>query len=336
MLSGLFITYNMSFWSSKTVLVTGGTGFIGSWLVKKLIDLGAEVLVLANRIHPQSVFATENLSSKVKYIEGLIENIEILTNIVQSNKIDIVYHLAAQSDLSSGKKNPYQTFEVNVRGTYNLLEAVKNYGKCVNGIIIASSESVYGNQESLPFSECAPLKAIDPYSVSKICSEYIGYSYYHTFGLPVVIVRKANIIGGGDIHFNHIVPYTIDNLLKNKKIILRSDGKFIRNYLYVKDVVDAYILLGENLSHKNVVGEIFNVSSDNRLETIELVRKIKCLMNKENIEIETLNIANDENKQQFSDSSKIERTIGWQPAYSLDEALRETIEWYMKISEFRL
>ena len=187
------------FWKNKKVFVTGSTGFLGSWLTKHLVDLGAEVTLLFYESKNESELIRSGYIKKVKIVEGALQDYSLLEQAIYENQIDTVFHLGAQTQVTEAVSNPLETYESNVRGTYFLLEACRSNKQLIKRIIVASSDKAYGSSINLPYIEETPLKAIYPYDVSKACTDLIALSYYHTYGLPVVITRCSNIYGGGDL-----------------------------------------------------------------------------------------------------------------------------------------
>ncbi|HOW35801.1 MAG TPA: GDP-mannose 4,6-dehydratase [Candidatus Omnitrophota bacterium] len=319
---------NKKFWKNRKVLVTGPTGIVGSWLVKDLLALSAKVVVLIRDIEPKSEFYRSGDVKRVTAIYGKLEDFGLLKRILSRHKIDTVFHLAAQAIVDTAYHSPLATFESNIRGTYNLLEACRIYKNSVRQIIIASSDKAYGEQPRLPYKENMPLRGRYPYEVSKSCADLLAQSYYHTYDLPVVIVRCGNIYGGGDLNWSRIVPATIRSLLENERPIIRSDGSYIRDYIYVKDVCRAYIYLAQNLKNKKLWGEAFNISNESPLTVMQLVKIIQKLMGCSRIKPKIINCAKGEIHSQHLSSAKIRKMVHWKPQFGLKSGLTETIRWY--------
>ncbi|AGL02781.1 GDP-mannose 4,6-dehydratase [Desulfoscipio gibsoniae] len=319
----------MSFWKYKNVFITGCTGLLGSHLSKLLIKGGANVVGLVRDYVPQSRVFKERLISDMVIVRGDIQNYDLLERAINEYEIDTVFHLAAQTIVSIANNNPLSTFESNVRGTWNILEACRrNNG--VKRIVVASSDKAYGDQEVLPYSEETPLQGKHPYDVSKSCSDLVAHTFYHTYGLPVCITRCGNFYGPGDLNYNRLVPGTIRSALHGEPPIIRSDGTFIRDYFYVKDGARAYMFLAQKMDELPVHGEAFNFSNELQITVIELVRKILSLMDCSHLEPIIKNEANKEIKHQYLSTKKAKHVLDWAPKYSLDQALMETIEWYTK------
>jgi CDP-glucose 4,6-dehydratase len=240
-----------------------------------------------------------------------------------------VFHLAAQTIVGVANREPLATFETNIKGTWNILEACRRVGG-VSRIVIASSDKAYGDQLVLPYSETTPLQGEHPYDVSKSCADLISRAYYVSYGLPVCITRCGNFYGGGDLNFNRIVPSTIRAALREKPVVIRSDGTFIRDYFYAKDGVLAYLHLAEQMDRKEILGEAFNFSNELQISVRGMVDKVLELMDKTHLEPVVLNRAKNEIKHQYLSADKARKMLGWESKYALEEGLKETIEWYKK------
>lgn len=318
---------NTEFWKDKNVLVTGCSGFLGSHTVKLLTELGANVTGLVRDYTPKSNLYSDP-SVKINIVSGSLEDLPLLERIIGEYEIDTVFHLAAQAIVGIANRNPISTFSANIMGTCNVLEACRR-SPLVRTIVVASSDKAYGDQENLPYHEDMPLKGTHPYDVSKSCADLIAQAYHKTYGLPVCITRCGNLFGGGDLNFNRIVPQTIRSILHNEPPVIRSDGTFIRDYIYVEDAALAYVLLAERMSDPNIHGEAFNISNEVRLTVLELVNKILELMDSDLKPI-ILNQGSHEIKHQYLSAEKAKRVLGWKPQYSIEEGLIKTIDWYRK------
>ncbi|WP_017658996.1 GDP-mannose 4,6-dehydratase [Baaleninema simplex] len=321
-----------NFWQDRSVFVTGCTGLLGSWMTQELVSRGANVVGLVRDWVPQSRLFSEGLSQKITTVYGCLEDLSVLERAINEHEIDTVFHLAAQTIVGVANREPLGTFEANIKGTWNLLEACRRVGG-VSRIVVASSDKAYGDQEELPYDETTPLQGEHPYDVSKSCADLISRTYYVSYGLPVCVTRCGNFYGGGDLNFNRIVPDTIRSTLRDKPVQIRSDGTFIRDYFYVKDGVLAYLHLAEQMERKEVWGEAFNFSNELQIPVIDLVRKILKLMGKPHLEPIILNQAKNEIKHQYLSAEKARKLLNWSPKYTLDEALLETIDWYSHFLE---
>ncbi|MHB8654738.1 MAG: GDP-mannose 4,6-dehydratase [Terriglobia bacterium] len=319
-----------TFWANRRVLVTGATGIVGSWVVKDLLDRSAEVVALVLDANPQAELYRSGLINQVNVVQGRLEDFSALERAIVGYEVDTVIHLGAQAIVGTAFRSPLGTFETNIQGTWNLLEACRLHGDLVKRVVIASSDKAYGTQDQLPYTEEMSLLGRQPYEVSKSCADAIAQTYYHTYGLPISIARCGNIFGGGDLNWSRIVPATIRSLYQGQSPLIRSDGKYIRDYIYVKDVSTAYLTLAEKLDSAEVRGEGFNFSPESRVTVLEIVDEIRHLMNCQHISPTVLNEAKGEIRNQYLSSAKASRVLNWKPAYSLDEGLRETIDWYVK------
>ncbi len=311
----------------KNVFVTGASGIIGYWVASYLNDIGAEVTVYLRDFVPKSSLIKSSIFGKVNVVPGQLEDYLNIKRALNEYEIETVIHLGAQTIVETANRSPLSTFKSNIEGTWNVLEACRN-SKLVKSIVVASSDKAYGSSDILPYKEDMPLAGKHPYDVSKSCSDLIAQSYAHTYGMPIAIARCGNVYGGNDLNFNRIVPGTIKSLLHNERPIIRSDGTFKRDYIYVKDVVDSYIVLAENLHRKEIKGQSFNFGNDKPITVLEIVAAIQKFMGKSRLKPKILNTAKAEIKDQYLDSGKARRLLSWKPKYTLEKGLKETIEWY--------
>ncbi|MCW4358893.1 GDP-mannose 4,6-dehydratase [Bacillus altitudinis] len=314
------------FWNGKNVFVTGCTGLLGSYLVKELIDQGANVTGLVRDQVPRSNLYQGGQFEKMNVVQGALEDMQTIERALGEYEIDTVFHLAAQAIVGVANRHPVSTFEANILGTWNVLEACRRQ-PLIKRVIVASSDKAYGDQEQLPYDEDMPLNGKHPYDVSKSCADLISHTYYNTYGLPVCITRCGNLYGGGDLNFNRIIPQTIQLVLEGKAPEIRSDGTFIRDYFYIEDAVKAYLLLAEKMEGKGLAGEAFNFSNEIQLTVLELVDKILKAMGSE-LKPCILNQGTHEIKHQYLSAEKARKLLDWKPDYSIDEGLEKTIEWY--------
>jgi len=318
---------NKDFWQDRSTLVTGGTGLLGGWLVRRLVAAGADVVCLTRDWVPQSEIVRSGLLERVKVVRGDVRDQELIERALGEYEVSTVFHLAAQTIVGIANRNPVSTFESNVAGTWSLLEACRR-SPGVRQIIVASSDKAYGDHDDLPYDEETPLRGSHPYDVSKSCADLIANSYATTYGLPVVITRCGNFYGGGDLNWNRIVPGTIRSALRGQRPIIRSDGKYIRDYFYVDDGAAAYILLAEKMAEMpELAGHAFNFSNEIQVPVLELVQQILDLM-KLDLAPEILNQTNNEIRHQYLSAAKARRMLDWSPLYTLDQGLKETIGWY--------
>jgi CDP-glucose 4,6-dehydratase len=315
-------------WSGRRVFVTGATGIVGSWLVRRLLDEGAVVVTLIYDWDPQSELMRSGDVGRTHVVSGGLEEISAVERAVNLHETDTVIHLGAQTLVGTANRNPLPTFEANIRGTYNLLEVCRIHRELVKSVVVASSDKAYGEVAELPYSEEMPLLGKHPYDVSKSCADLLAGAYGHTYDLPVTVARCGNIYGGGDLNWSRIVPGTIRSLLNGEAPILRSDGTFTRDYIYVKDVVDGYLRLADRAGEEGIRGEAFNFSPGEPLSVIEITREIQRLMDREDLEPVILDQARAEIRDQYLDCTKATGRLGWSSGYTLEEGLLETIEWY--------
>ena len=318
---------NRTFWLDRPIFVTGGTGLVGNWLVHRLIAAGADVVCLVRDWVPQSELVRSGLIEQVKVVRGDIRDRNTLERVLGEYEIDTVIHLAAQTIVTIANRNPISTFETNIAGTWNLLEACRRSQK-VKQIVVASSDKAYGDQEKLPYDEKTPLQGQHPYDVSKSAADLIAYSYAKSFDLPVVITRCGNFYGGGDLNWNRVIPGTIRSIMRRQNPIIRSDGEYIRDYFYVEDGAAAYMLLAEKLAARpELKGEAFNFSNEIQVSVREIVEQISREM-KSDLPLDIRNEVTNEIRHQYLSAEKARRELGWKPMFTLDEGLRKTIEWY--------
>ncbi len=317
------------FWRDKKVLVTGATGLLGSWLTARLVERRANVVCLVRDQTPGSLLVSSGTIGRVVTVSGAVEDYELLLRTLNEHEIEFVFHLAAQTIVPIAHRSPLSTFEANIKGTWCLLEAARNLGDCVKAILIASSDKAYGEQTHLPYNEETPLQGIHPYDVSKSCADLISNTYVQSYGLPVCITRCGNMYGGGDLNWNRLVPGTIRSFFYDESPTIRSDGSLQRDYVYVEDIADAYILLAENMGRPEVVGRAFNFGNDRPFSVLDVVETIRDLMGKR-IQPTVLNEAGRESEipVQYLDSTRARKVLGWSPKYSFRDGLSCTIAWY--------
>lgn len=314
------------FWKDRSVFVTGASGLLGSWLVKYLLEQEARVIALVRDEVPNSNLAYFDLARKVVTVRGDLSDYLLLRRVVNEYEVQTVYHLAAQTIVGVANNDPLSTFEANIRGTWNMLEACR-HRPGVREIIVSSSDKAYGTKDKLPYHEDDPLQGAHPYDVSKSCADLITQSYFKTYDLPVCVTRCANLYGGGDLNFNRIVPGTIRSALAGDAPIIRSDGTFLRDYFYVEDAVSAFIMLAEKMHSHKVCGEAFNFSSGTHLTVSQIVNRILQVMQVD-LKPRILNEVTHEIKDQYLSVAKAKRLLGWESQYAIDDGLRQTVKWY--------
>ena len=321
---------NESFWRDRPTFVTGATGLVGGWLVRRLIGLGADVVCLVRDWVPESEAAREGLLDRVRVVRGDVRDGALLERVLGEYEVDTVIHLAAQTIVGIANRNPLSTFETNIAGTWSLLEAARRSPK-VKGIVFASTDKAYGDCETLPYDETTPLDGKHPYDVSKSCADLIARSYAVTYDLPVLTTRCGNFYGGGDLNWNRIVPGTIRAVLRDERPIIRSDGEYVRDYFYVEEGARVYTLLAEQIAARpELKGEAFNFSNETQVTVNELVDRILHLMKRTDLKPIVKNEATREIRHQYLSAKKARDTFDWRPTHSLDQGLERTIAWYRK------
>jgi CDP-glucose 4,6-dehydratase len=321
-----------SFWCDRPTFVTGATGLVGGWLVRRLLEQGADVVCLVRDWVPGCELVQSRLIERVKIVRGDVCDQAVVERAIGEHEVRTVLHLAAQAIVGIANRNPVSTFETNIRGTWAVLEACRR-SPTVQQIVLASSDKAYGDQPNLPYSEDTPLQGSHPYDVSKSCADLIAHSYANSFGLPVAITRCGNFYGGGDLNWNRIVPGTIRSILRGQRPAIRSNGLFVRDYFYVEDGARAYMTLAEALAASpKLAGQAFNFSNELQITVIDLVQLILRLM-KSDLEPDIRNEASNEIIHQYLSAEKARRVLKWRPLYSLEQGLERTIHWYRQYLE---
>ncbi len=315
------------FWRQRPVLVTGGTGLLGGWLVRRLVAHGASIVCLVRDWVPRAELLRLPLPAAVSLLRGDVEDRAVLERALGEYEIATVFHLAAQTIVQVANRNPASTFATNIGGTWALLEACRR-SPTVKEVVLASSDKAYGEHERLPYDESTALQGRHPYDVSKSCADLLGQAYAATYRLPVVITRCGNFFGGGDLNFNRVVPGTIRSVLFGERPVIRSDGTLVRDYLYVEDAAEAYLLLAEALAKEpTLAGKAFNFSNEEPLAVSEVVRRILAVMGS-TLEPIVLAEASNEIRHQHLSAAKAREVLGWRPLFTFEEGLRRTVAWY--------
>lgn len=310
-------------WTSRTALVTGIGGFIGSALAKALVEKGAKVVGVIRDFTDIRLLEVRGVLDRVNLVRGSINEPGLVERSLNEYEVDTVFHLAAQSLVGVANRSPISTFETNVAGTWNVLEAARHLP--VERIVVASSDKAYGSQPVLPYTEQSPLAGSFPYDASKACADLIAHSYAVSYELPVAVIRCANIYGEGDLNWTRLIPGTIRSGLNGESPVIRSDGTPERDYLYLDDAVDAYLRLAEGLP--KVAGEAFNAGSGRAVGVLDLVEQILSLTGGDTAP-RVLGQAGREIDRQFLNSAKAREMLGWSPRTELSSGLRETVDWY--------
>lgn len=317
-----------TFWRSRSVLVTGVTGLVGGWLVKELLERGAQVSGLVVVADTSSELYRSGDVHKINVISGDLSSYKQVSRAVSQSEPQTIIHLGAQTIVGTALRDPLTTFKANIEGTWNVLEAARRMSEKVTSVVVASSDKAYGTSDSLPYIEGQPLRGAGPYDVSKSCTDLIAQTYGLTYDLPVTIARCGNIYGGGDLNWSRIVPGTLRDIYENKVTTIRSDGTFTRDYVHVLDIVDAYLHLAESTESNQFNGEAFNFSRDEPLSVLDIHKEIYVASGIEYREPTISNSARSEIKDQHLNSKKAREILGWSSKVTLQEGLKLTAEWY--------
>ena len=309
--------------------MTGATGLLGSWLVPELVKRGAEVVALVRDGSPRSRLVSEGWIDRIATVKGGLTDDGLVRRALAEYEVDTVFHLGAQTLVGVAKKDPVSTLEANVRGTWLLLDAARQCG--TPRVLVASSDKAYGDSDRLPYREDHPLQGRFPYDVSKSCTDLVTTMYARTYGVGSMVVRCGNLFGGGDLNFSRLIPGVIAATLRGESFRIRSDGKFVRDFLYVEDAAEAYLAAAERLAaDPSLAGEAFNFGLEMRPTMLELVDKVLGMMGRADLRPVVENIASAEIREQYLDASKARKLLGWAPKHGMDEGLRRTIEWYRR------
>jgi len=316
-----------SYWLDRPVFVTGCTGMLGSWLTIALVDKGAAVTGLVRDQVPFSHLCRSGYQERIRVVHGDVTDYELVERALNEYEIDTVFHLAAQTIVPIANRSPLSTFETNIKGTWTVLEASRRSSR-IQSVTVASSDKAYGPPQELPYTEESVLRGCHPYDVSKVCADRIAHTYAATYDLPVAITRCANLYGGGDLNWSRLIPGTIRCVIRGERPLIRSDGTLLRDYLYVKDAAAAYLKLAESIRASGVIGEAFNFGTDDPKSVMEVVQAIIDVSDQPTLKPAILGEAKNEIRDQYLDSTKAKKVLGWAPHYSLKEGLRETMAWY--------
>jgi len=317
-----------NFWKDRNVFVTGASGLLGSWMSRALVERGANVVVLMRDVVPRSELVLSGTAGRVTQVGGDLADYFTVLRAINEYEIETVFHLGAQTIVGTASRSALSTFESNIRGTWHVLEACRQCAKLVKRVVVASSDKAYGSHAKLPYNEDAPLQGRFPYDVSKSCADLISLSYFETHRLPVGVTRCGNLFGGGDLNWSRIVPGTIRSVLRGERPIIRSDGKFVRDYFFVEDAVEAYLHFAEQLDRPELHGHAFNFGNEKPITVLEVVGKILSVMGALEFEPVILNQASHEIREQYLDCSKARTLLNWRPRFSLEDGLRRAVDWY--------
>lgn len=317
-----------SFWKNRPVLVTGVTGMVGGNLVRELLGLEAMVVGLVRDANPQSELWRSEDYRKISIVNGGLEDFATVERAISEYGIKTVFHLAAQPLVEMAVRSPLETFEANIRGTYHILEACRIHSALVSELVVASSDKAYGEKSDLPYLETMSLEGVYPYEVSKSCADLLAQSYYRTYGLKLAITRCGNIYGPGDLNWSRLIPGTIRSFLFDERPLLRSDGKHVRDYIYVQDVCEAMLLTAEKLTQPGIAGQAFNFSPEKPYTVMEIVETLAKLMDCRHLKPVIENRATGEIPSQYLDATKAAKLLHWKPRFSLARGLASTLKWY--------
>jgi len=321
---------DQNFWKGQNVFVTGCTGLLGSWISENLLSAGANVVGLVRDQVPANRLQQERFMDRINVVSGQVEDYLLMERVLNEYQIQTVFHLAAQTIVGIANQSPLSTFETNIKGTWNILEASRRTS-WVEGVVVASSDKAYGEHYQLPYQEDTPLIGRHPYDVSKSCADLLAQAYAQSYDLPVCITRFGNLFGAGDLNFNRLIPGTIRSVIQNESPVIRSDGKFSRDYIYIEDAAQAYLLLAQAMAgDKGLHGEAFNFSYESPATARQVVDKILEATGRGDLEPQVLDTASNEIPHQYLNAKKAREKLGWQPAFNFDEGLRRTIDWYKK------
>ena len=315
-------------WKNHSVLVTGATGLLGSWLCEALLARGANVTALVRDAVPRSRLVTSGAIQRVNVVRAALEDFPEVLRALNEYEVETVFHLAAQTIVGTASRAVLSTFESNIRGTWHVLEAARALPQLVKRVLVASSDKAYGEHARLPYSEEAPLLGRFPYDASKACAELLCQSYAASFGLPVVTTRCGNLYGGGDLNYSRIVPGTIRSALLGERPVVRSNGQLVRDYFYVEDAVAAYLHLAQRMCSLELASQAFNFGTSEPKSVLELVALVLAAAGRPELEPLVLNQATNEIERQYLDCSKAHAVLGWRPAFTLQDALARTVSWY--------
>jgi CDP-glucose 4,6-dehydratase len=277
---------------------------------------------------PRCRLIHEGLDRRVTIVRGDLDDLSLLVRAINEYEIDTVFHLAAQTIVGTAVRSPLSTFEANIRGTWNLLEACRVCSQMVRSVVMASSDKAYGAHQQLPYSEETPLVGRAPYDVSKSCADLIARSFFETYDVPVVITRCANLFGGGDLNFNRLIPGAIKAGLSGSRFVVRSDGTLVRDFLYVKDAAQAYVMLAERSPQQGLAGQAFNFGLDQPMSVLEMVQRVFHCLGQADVDPIILGEASHEIPQQYMSCAKARQVLDWEPRFRLEDGLHETIDWY--------
>jgi len=318
---------SQSYWKNRNVLVTGANGFLGSWVCKRLVEGGANVVCFIRDTLPRSFLNSSGTVNHVVIAYGTLEDYGSVERVLNEFEVDFCFHLAAQAIVGAAERFPLSTYDSNIRGAWNVLEAARRHSR-LQGLVLASSDKVYGSKEKLPYTEQDSLGGLNPYDVSKVCADLLAQSYFHTYQVPIGIARCGNFYGPGDLNFNRVVPETIRYLIRDVNPVIRSDGTYLRDYFYVEDAAGAFLTLGESLSKQDIKGQAFNFGTGVPTAVLDVVGQLIELSGKRHLRPVILNQATHEIKAQYLSCRKAQDLLGWKHSTDLKTGLGKSYSWY--------
>jgi len=306
--------------------VTGAYGLLGTWLVRALLERGDAVTVLRRDEPAASALELEGLDARCDVVTGDLGDADLMERTLSDYEVDSVFHLAAQTLVGTARRSPVATFEVNIRGTWVLLDACRRLE--VGRVVVAASDKAYGAHDELPYREDFALQPRFPYDVSKAATDLIARSYFHTYGLPVAVTRFANVYGGGDLNFSRLVPEAAAAAIQGRRPVIRSDGTPERDFLYVADAARAYLAIADALE-SGAAGEAFNAGGGRPHSVLEVVGLV-CRAAGTEVEpdIRGAGTPPGEIDRQYVDATKLRELTGWSPEVQLADGLERTVQWY--------
>lgn len=311
------------------MLVTGAAGFLGSWICKRLGEEQAHLICFIRDVVPESFFYSSGSAARAVTVHGALEDYLAVERVLNEFEVQFCFHLAAQAVVGTADRLPLSTYVSNIQGTWNVLEAARRYGQ-LQGLVVTSSDKVYGDKEKLPYSETDPLSGLNPYDVSKVCADLLAQSYFHSYDLPLAIARSGNFYGPGDLNFSRLVPGTIRSILSGEAPVIRSDGTYLRDYFYVEDAADAFLTLGSRVTERGVKGEAFNFGTEQPTQVLDVVQGLIECSGKHQVKPIILNQAENEIKNQYLSCRKAQERLAWRHRTNLPEGLRKSFSWYQE------
>lgn len=320
--------HKLEYWSGRCVLVTGATGFLGGWIARTLIDRGANVVLFARNWNLGSPVLNEDYRRRAHLVAGDIASRADVAEAMGAWPVEVVFHMASLSTVGAARERPLEAFNTNVMGTANVLEACRA-SAMLPRVIVASSAGAYRTTDvTVPIEEGSALEAFSPYEASKLCADIVSRCYARTFGLPVCVTRSQNVYGPGDCTWSRLVPGTVRAVLRGERPVIRSDGKPVRDYLYVDDCVGAHLRLAEAMQDPALHGLAFNLSSERPRSVLEMVREICLALGRPDLDPDVRSDSPGGPAALWCSSRLARERLGWQAEVDLREGLKRTAAWY--------